>query len=411
MDWFKTTQGAEASYRMIIASDWAPIWSYEALMRRDPAAVYGDLLPVFRESDLNVVNVECVLGDAGAPIPKAGPCLKGDAGVALAALKAASFHVATLANNHAMDYGPESLEATIKTLEGAGIATVGAGMEVAQVVRPHIISRGTGRAPIAIVNFGEGEACASRDGRPGVQVYDLEVQEQQIRALKRDGYIVIGIFHGGREHAVMPPPYVVAGLRRLAEAGADAILAHHPHVPQAVEIHQGVPIAYSLGNFVFRREDPPYYQSIGYLVRLDIGDDCVHAANLIPYKLEENGVFSLKGPERDQFLEDLKTLSSHLASPEKIEALWNAFVDDSGFFHGIRKEFVDAEHAILGKMGEPFHLYASEPRKAISYFDHYFFCPAHREYFTTAFKRLKLGTLGDAPDWALKWVRQWKETA
>jgi poly-gamma-glutamate synthesis protein (capsule biosynthesis protein) len=43
----------------------------------------------------------------------------------------------------------------------------------------------------------------------------------------------------------------VIQLRALARRGADAVIAHHPHVPQGVEWMGNVPIVYSLGNFVF----------------------------------------------------------------------------------------------------------------------------------------------------------------
>ena len=37
----------------------------------------------------------------------------------------------------------------------------------------------------------------------------------------------------------------------LIEAGADAVIGNHPHVAQDIEVYEGVPIFYSLGNFVF----------------------------------------------------------------------------------------------------------------------------------------------------------------
>lgn len=408
MNWFTPLSDSRKNYRMTIASDWAPIWSYEELMKKNAKAVYGDLLAVFQQSDLNVVNVECVIGEAGAPIPKAGPCLKGEIDIAIPALKAVPFHVATLANNHAMDYGPESLDFTIRALQAEGISTVGAGMDATLAAQPLIIPRTEGGASVAIVNFGEGEACASLDGGAGVQVYDLDVQKQQIRDLKQKGYVVVAIFHGGREMAVMPPPYVVKGLRKLADAGADAVIAHHPHVPQGVEIYNGVPIAYSLGNFVFRRENPTHYRSKGYLVHLDIDEKKVVSVAMTPYALKKSGVFSLQGQEKDAFLEELKAVSQYLASPEAIETLWNAFIDDSLLMNPAG-EYLTKEAAVLEKLRASLRLYETEPAVAISYFHHYFFAPAHREYFSDAFKRMKLGTFGNSPEWALKLVRQWKK--
>lgn len=408
MDWFTPRPSPKFGYRITIGSDWAPIWAYEPVLRDHPTAVYGDTLPILQESDLNVVNVECVLGDAGAPIPKPGPCLRGDEALAIPALTAVPFHVATLANNHAMDYGPESLAATLRILQAAGLRTVGAGPDPARAAEPLLLPGGEHFSSLAIVNFGEGEACASLDGRPGVNVYDLEIQEEQIRALKRAGHLVIAIFHGGREHAASPPPFVVKGLRRLARAGADAVVAHHPHVPQAVEISDGVPIAYSLGNFVFLNPAAGNLQRIGYLVHLDVSRGKITAATLTPYRMNDGGLRVLAGDELQRFLDDLRQLSAFLTSPDAVEALWNAFIDESGYFHDGRREEVHAEQAIIERIAQPLEMYASEPAKAIAYFHHYFFCPAHREFFHRAFQRLKLGTFGNSPEWARRWVKKWK---
>ncbi|MFW5807651.1 MAG: CapA family protein [Spirochaetota bacterium] len=34
------------------------------------------------------------------------------------------------------------------------------------------------------------------------------------------------------------------------DAGADAIIGHHPHIPQSVEVYRGKPVFYSLGNVI-----------------------------------------------------------------------------------------------------------------------------------------------------------------
>jgi hypothetical protein len=39
--------------------------------------------------------------------------------------------------------------------------------------------------------------------------------------------------------------------RVFAEAGYDLVVGHHPHIVQPIEIIDGVPVIYSLGNFVF----------------------------------------------------------------------------------------------------------------------------------------------------------------
>jgi capsule synthesis protein PGA_cap len=49
----------------------------------------------------------------------------------------------------------------------------------------------------------------------------------------------------------LPTPDQRRWARRMAEAGADLIVGHHPHVLQPFEAIGGVPVFYSLGNFLF----------------------------------------------------------------------------------------------------------------------------------------------------------------
>jgi poly-gamma-glutamate synthesis protein (capsule biosynthesis protein) len=69
--------------------------------------------------------------------------------------------------------------------------------------------------------------------------------------------LVIAYVHQGVvEYRGTPDAAVVLNFRGLVRAGADAVIGHHPHVPQGVEWVDGKPIVYSLGNFVFRQNSP-----------------------------------------------------------------------------------------------------------------------------------------------------------
>jgi poly-gamma-glutamate capsule biosynthesis protein CapA/YwtB (metallophosphatase superfamily) len=382
----------ERDIRVTIASDWAPIRAYEELAASDPLAVYGDLLPIFRDSDLNIVNVECALCRDGEPILKAGPALRADPDRAVP-LAEVPFHLACLANNHTGDYGVEGLRQTMQALRHAGLATIGAGETGQEAARPHFFSRnGT---TLAVLNFAEGEACASVNGGPGAAPFDLEIIEEQIREAKRHGNAVLAIFHGGREHAPLPPPYVIDGLRRLARAGADAVVGHHPHVPQGIEIHHGTPIAYSQGNFVFFKGEGRYFQSVGYLVHLDFSQGALSALSITPYRMRPNGVDQLSGEERNRFLSILRRVSSYLAEPAKISEAWDAFIDEMG------------EEGLKSPFASLLQLFEKEPRLAAARMHNRFFTPAHRELYLRGLKRAAEGRLGDSPEWARQLVREW----
>ena len=60
----------------------------------------------------------------------------------------------------------------------------------------------------------------------------------------------IAYVHWGENYSA-----VTAKQRRLAtyfaEAGYDLVIGHHPHIQQEVELVDGMPVLYSLGNFTF----------------------------------------------------------------------------------------------------------------------------------------------------------------
>src|SRR5262249_26160962 len=64
--------------------------------------------------------------------------------------------------------------------------------------------------------------------------------------------LVIAFVHDGPiEYRADPAAAVVLDFRGLVHAGADAVIGHHPHVPQGMEGGNGRPIVDSLGNFRF----------------------------------------------------------------------------------------------------------------------------------------------------------------
>src|SRR5690606_16683331 len=83
-----------------------------------------------------------------------------------------------------------------------------------------------------------------------------------VRQIKREKQIsdkVIVIVHGGHEYYNLPSPRMVKQYRFYAENGADLVVGHHTHCISGHETYNGVPIFYSLGNFLFTK--PSRHQS------------------------------------------------------------------------------------------------------------------------------------------------------
>lgn len=398
MDWasgrlmFEEGGPAGNRWRLTCAADWMPRHGHARPMAEEPEKAYGELLSSLRSGDLRLVNVETVLGEVGLPIAKGGPNLQVDERTTNG-LKAVPFDVACLANNHTLDYGPEGLAETIRALERAGLRTVGAGMSGEEAAKPLVTEvRGV---RVGIVNCAEGEACRSVDGSPGAYGIDLRRVGEQIRGLKAISAVAIVVFHGGREYAPLPPPYVVRELRAIAEMGADAIIGHHPHVPQGIEVHRGVPIAYSLGNFMFWFEDQAFYKHAGYVVHLDFVDRTLTGLEIVPYHIHRDGVSPMGRKMRRRFNSDMERVSDLLETPESIGHVWDAFVDRVGR-EGLAAWLERGVDTLRG----------TDSGQAAT-IANLFFTPAHSELFVNGLKRAAAGTLGQSPEWAKALVEHW----
>lgn len=392
--WQADAADSDSDFRISVAGDWAPLRKYEKLMLAEPEGIYGDLLENIRRSDLRIVNVEAVLGDAGEPGAKDGPNLRADAGT-VRCLEAGQFHIACLANNHCLDYGREGLARTMELLRASGMETVGAGLDSDEVARP-LAYTAAGRT-ITVINCTEGEESRARDGGAGAYGLVSADVEKQIAEAKESSDIVLVIFHGGRERAPVPPPYVVDDLRRFADAGADAVIGHHPHVPQGIEIHNGVPIFYSLGNFMFLFENDHLFQQVGYLTHLDFGEKGLAGFEITPYLVLPWGMKAAAGELRGTILRGLHGVSDLLVDPQAIRDAWDAFIDVD--FGG-----TDGQIDLLARHIET---YRSDPARGSQLLLNLFYTPGHRELFIRGLGRTARREPVNTPQWAKDLVARW----
>jgi hypothetical protein len=377
---------------IVIASDWAPIRAFDEIIARSPETVYGDVLPVLRQGDLRIVNLECALSGDASPAWKSGSVFKGRP-EHINGLTAVPFEVVTLGNNHVFDYGPEAFSQTLKLLSENSIRSVGAGMSAEEAHRPLIIEVNGVR--IAIINFSEGEDLTSAVSGPGVFGWEVDAVVDSVRAIRQGVNIILVICHGGVEYIPFPPPYLASAFRRIAEAGADLIVGHHAHVPQGVQICSGVPICFSLGNFVFYQETDLLYRKLGYLVKAGVSRTGLAHIHLIPYEIGFDCLRLLKGDESAQFFESLKKVSLPLANEEGITEAWHGFLRCYGL-----KGFRDEIAMILAKMDQ-------EPAKGAAMLRNRVATMQHREHWIDAMTRIMDGTIDDSPQWACDLAVEW----
>lgn len=161
--------------------------------------------------------------------------------------------IVTVANNHALDFGKDAFCDTLDTLKQADITCIGGGRNITEASAPAI--RTAGGQTFAV--FGATRVSPSydwyaTDSQAGLfQTYDPAKLNAAIAEADRTYDHVIVFVHWGVERSEMPEDYQRQLARGYIDAGADLIVGCHPHVLQGFEYYNGVPIIYSLGNYLF----------------------------------------------------------------------------------------------------------------------------------------------------------------
>jgi poly-gamma-glutamate synthesis protein (capsule biosynthesis protein) len=269
---------------LVFLGDVAPGRSMEAqLARYGPAYPWTGLGTLLRSADLAVANLESVLATQGKPLnksylirahPRWGQTLV-----------EAGFDLVTLANNHALDFGPAALDGTLATLQALGIATVGAGSSAEAAHRPATFTLNGVRMAIL------GYAASRWNGSVDVPTTDRVAWAEpgivgaDVRAVRERADLVVVLLHAGTEYAPTPSPDQEAVARAAVDAGADLVVGHHPHVTQTIERYKQGLIVYSLGDALF--DIPRRAAMEGHLLRVHATREGLSRAELWPFWIQD----------------------------------------------------------------------------------------------------------------------------
>lgn len=214
------------------------------------ARLFADeVIDVTREADLFVLNLECAISSRGAPWPDPfKPFFFRAPPVAADVLRRLGVDCVTLANNHALDFGPEALVDTLGHLDAVGIRWVGAGVDEDAARAPVVVERAGVRVGIVGVTDHPHDYAAGTD-RPGVAFADLWKGApgwllDTVGGLDTD--IVVVSPHWGPNMVAEPVGHVRKAAAAFRAAGATLVAGHSAHVFHGVEDQ----VLYDLGDFV-----------------------------------------------------------------------------------------------------------------------------------------------------------------
>jgi hypothetical protein len=251
-------------------------WVAATVYSKGPRWPIEEVAPWIRSADVSLVNLECVIAtrgyffDKGEEVPhqyRGRPEM-------LDVLTEAGVDVATLANNHAMDYGPNALLECKEILNAVGIAPVGAGKNYREASTPTYVK--VDDLVIAFIGIDtETPMTAATEKRGGI--FCIQGEEAVKKALepviaeaKKKADLVVFTPHWGANFTDNPTPARVDLARWVIDQGVDAILGHSAHQLHGIEIYKGRPIVYDMGSFFFDRVTKDRFPlGSGFILKFD----------------------------------------------------------------------------------------------------------------------------------------------
>lgn len=306
--------------KFLIVGDIVINQSYNASDKIDKSIV-----DLFAQSDCNIVNLEAPVTDSENKILKTGPHLKSDKQCTLDVMKKLNIHIAALANNHIKDYDEKGVIDTIKFCKNHSIKTTGAGRNLEEASRTTVLNTSEGK--VAIINIAENEWSSADESTAGANGMNIIKDTIKIQQAKKENDFVFVIIHGGHEYYNLPSPRMQEQYRFYAEQGADLVVGHHTHCINGYEVYNGTPIYYSLGNFLFTKDNVHADWYKGLILEVNINNNelrtCVH-----PTSVSKEGfkLSMMLNKDKSDVMQRINNYSKIIINADELEKNWQKFV-------------------------------------------------------------------------------------
>lgn len=281
-----------------------------------PAFLFGNIKPLLNTVDFSVANLECVIADTPLnPINKRF-VFRGNPEW-LSPIRANGITHVTLANNHSSDYGEEGVLQTVSNCKRYGIQPIGFNAKTSQGCPPAIIEKN--ETHIALFS-----SCFLKQQDTLLGNPDAPVLSAKIRAFKKmhPDYLVFVCLHWGIELQSTPTAEQVEQAHSLIDAGADAIIGHHPHVVQTIEQYNGKYIFYSIGNFIFDNNYPPC--NTGIFAIFSLSKNEIASVGVMPFTMVRSKPILMSPEESALFMKLIGSVSKNITI-KKNDSLWELF--------------------------------------------------------------------------------------
>jgi poly-gamma-glutamate synthesis protein (capsule biosynthesis protein) len=246
-------------------------------LAQNPSTALGTTIPqLFAGAQLRTVNLETVLTDNNiCPEPQNKQYIFDAPPSAITALKSASINLATEANDHGLDCGPQGLSQNLTIAAQSGFPIIGIGNNAAQAFTPYRVTiNGQRIAVIGATQIIESNLVGIWTATPtqgGVaSAIDPTALVREVQQVRRTADTVIVYVHWGTETQACPNPQQEPLAEQLVKAGADVVVGTDAHVLLGGGYLGSAYVDYGLGNFAFYDNTPPETSS-GALILTAVG--------------------------------------------------------------------------------------------------------------------------------------------
>jgi hypothetical protein len=198
----------------------------------------------FKGFDLRgIFSSSYIIGNFESPIPRnhkptnAGEMLFSVEPQYLPSLVDAGFTHFSVANNHTYDHGRDGLLNTVAELSKAGLEPFGNPNRFSEEFVTYLDTHEKVIALVGIHALGK--------------IPTTRQLSKLFTAAGKKSDFQIAYVHWGTEYKTQNDKAQRDFAEALVTAGADLVVGHHPHVVQNIDLIDGVPVFYSLGNYIF----------------------------------------------------------------------------------------------------------------------------------------------------------------
>lgn len=263
-------------------------------------------------------------------------------------------NLVSMANNHALDFGPEGLKESLWALDHANIAHAGAGNTLAEAHAPAKIELAGHKSTVSLLSYmrywtakyrSKDANAASlatidpavilveKDGKVEKLAGPLEsdvmtMEDDVILARRRTELLLVALHnHDVTHHRAFgiqdtTPANDAIMFRRAVEAGADMVIGTGPHVLRGIEIRNGRPIFYSLGDFIYQYRTPD---------RIPV--DLIHQRDIEMPRGANDSIWDLR--DSREVMESVMVRMTYNAGKLKRIELLPVTIDDEGPLYGV----------------------------------------------------------------------------